>query len=107
MHFILFYDVVDGFVDKRVQYRSLHLDHVRKAYERGELVLGGALEEPVDGAVLVFNVLSRETVERFAETDPYVINGLVTQWRVRKWMTVIGEGSTPPQMLQEDEVNRY
>ena len=107
MHFILFYDVVDGFVDKRVQYRSLHLDHVRKAYERGELVLGGALAEPVDGAVLVFNVLSRETVERFAETDPYVINGLVTQWQVRKWMTVIGEGSTPPQMLQEDEVNRY
>jgi uncharacterized protein YciI len=107
MHFILFYDVVDGFVDKRVQYRSLHLDHVRKAYEREELVLGGALAEPVDGAVLVFNVLSRETVERFAETDPYVINGLVTQWRVRKWMTVIGEGSTPPQMLQEDEVNRY
>jgi uncharacterized protein YciI len=58
---------------------------VRKAYERGELVLGGALVEPVDGAVLV---LSRETVERFAETDPYVINGLVTQWRGRKWMTV-------------------
>jgi hypothetical protein len=98
MHFILFYDVVDGFVDKRVQYRGLHLDHVRKAHERGELVLGGALAEPVDGAVLVFSVLSRETVERFAETDPYVINGLVTQWRVRKWMTVIGEGSTPPQM---------
>ena len=107
MHFILFYDVVDGFVDKRVQYRSLHLDHVRKAYERGELLLGGALAEPVDGAVLVFNVLSRDSVERFAETDPYVINGLVTQWRVRKWMTVIGEGSTPPQMLQEDEEKRY
>jgi len=95
MHYILFYDVVDGF-DKRVQYRSLHLDHVRKAYERGELVLGGALAEPVDGAVLVFNVSSRKTLEDFAETDPYVIHGLVTRWRVRKWMTVVGEGPTPP-----------
>ena len=81
---------------KRVQYRSLHLDHVRKAYERGELVLGGALVEPADGAVLVFNVSSRKIVGHFAETDPYVIHVLVTQWRVRKWTTVVGEGSTPP-----------
>ena len=96
MHYILFYDVVDGFVDKRVQYRSLHLDHVRKAHERGELVLAGALADPVDGAVLVFNGSSRETVETFARTDPYVTHGLVTRWWVRKWMTVIGEGATPP-----------
>ncbi len=96
MHYILFYEVVDGFIDKRVQYRSLHLDHVSKAHKQGELVLGGALAEPVDGAVLVFNGTSRRIVEDFAETDPYVIHGLVTQWHIRKWMTVVGEGSTPP-----------
>jgi len=27
----------------------------------------------------------------FAKADPYVKNGLVKSWRVRKWATVIGE----------------
>jgi uncharacterized protein YciI len=44
----------------------------------------------------VFNVSSPKIVGHFAETDPYVIHVLVTQWRVRKWTTVVGEGSTPP-----------
>jgi uncharacterized protein YciI len=97
MHFILFYDVVADYVARRAQFRSLHLEHVRRAHERGELVLAGALADPPDGAVLVFNGPTPDSAEAFAKADPYVTNGLVTAWRVRKWMTVIGEGSTPPQ----------
>ncbi len=96
MHYILFYDVIDDFINKRAQFRDLHLEHARKAYERRELVLAGALAEPVDVAVLVFNGSSLEAVEAFAKADPYVLNGLVTSWRVRKWMTVVGEGATMP-----------
>jgi uncharacterized protein len=92
MHTILFYDVVDDYVDRRAQFRELHLNHARAAFDRGELVLGGALADPVDGAVLVFRGPSSEAAERFAQSDPYVLNGLVKQWRVRKWNTVIGEG---------------
>jgi len=94
MHYILFYDVIDDYVEKRAQFRELHLKHARAAYDRGELVLGGALAEPVDGAVLVFRGESAEVVEQFAKSDPYVLNGLVKQWRVRKWNTVIGNGAT-------------
>jgi uncharacterized protein YciI len=96
MHYILFYDVVDDYLEKRAQFRELHLKHARVAYDRGELVLGGALAEPVDGAVLVFRGDAAETVERFAKSDPYVLNGLVKQWRVRKWNTVIGDGANLP-----------
>ena len=96
MHYILFYDVIDDYVEKRAQFRELHLKHARAAYDRGELVLGGALAEPVDGAVLVFRGESAEVVEQFAKSDPYVLNGLVKQWRVRKWNTVIGNGATVP-----------
>ena len=96
MHYILFYDVIDDYVEKRAQFRELHLKHARAAYDRGELVLGGALAEPVDGAVLVFRGESAEAVEQFAKSDPYVLNGLVKQWRVRKWNTVIGNGATVP-----------
>src|SRR6185312_3546436 len=94
MHIILFYDVVDDYVERRAQFRELHLKHARAAFDRGELLLGGALADPVDGAVLVFRGASSEAVEHFAQTDPYVVNGLVKQWRVRKWNTVIGEGAS-------------
>ena len=93
MHYILFYDVVDDYVEKRAQFRAAHLKLAGEAHERGEIVLGGALADPVDGAVLVFRGESPEVAEAFAKADPYVINGLVKGWRVRKWTTVIGEGS--------------
>jgi uncharacterized protein YciI len=96
VHYLLFYGVVDDFVTKRVKVRQLHLEHVRSAYERGDLMLAGALAEPSDGAVLLFRGPNSRSAECFAKSDPYVTNGLVSSWRVRKWMTVIGEGSDPP-----------
>lgn len=94
MHYILFYDVVDDYVERRTQFRELHLKHARAAYDRGELVLAGALADPVDGAVLVFRGNSADVAEHFAKSDPYVLNGLIKQWRVRKWTTVIGDGAS-------------
>ncbi|MBN9123031.1 MAG: hypothetical protein J0I06_28485, partial [Planctomycetes bacterium] len=64
--------------------------------DRGELLLAGALDDPIDGAVLLFDCDSPAAVEAFAADDPYVVNGLVTRWRVRAWTTVIGEGATNP-----------
>ena len=96
MHFLLYYDVVDNFVDRRTSFRSLHLGLVQAAVERGELVLAGALADPADGAVLVFRGPTAEAAEAFAKADPYVTNGLVTKWRVRKWMTVVGDGAEAP-----------
>ena len=94
MHYILFYDVVDDYVEKRTAFREAHLKHVGRAHDRGEIVLAGALEDPVDGAVLVFRGESPDAAEAFAKADPYVLNGLVKVWRVRKWTTVIGDGSS-------------
>ncbi|MFL5382249.1 MAG: YciI-like protein [Longimicrobiaceae bacterium] len=91
MHYLLFYDVVPDYVERRSEFRGLHLRHARAAYERGELVLAGALADPVDGAVLLFRGSSPAVAEAFAEADPYVRNGLVTAWRVREWTTVVGD----------------
>jgi uncharacterized protein len=46
--------------------------------------------------VLVFRGPSSQPAESFAYADPYVRNGLVKSWRVRKWNTVIGDGATFP-----------
>lgn len=90
MYYLLLYDVVPEYVERRAAFREAHLALARAAQERGELVLAGALHDPVDGAALLFKTDDPAVVERFAESDPYVLNGLVTKWRVRPWMVVIG-----------------
>ena len=90
MHYLLIYDVVDDYVQRRAAFRQEHLGLARAAVDRGALVLGGALANPADGAVLLFRGESPAAAEAFARADPYVKNGLVTRWRVREWTTVIG-----------------
>lgn len=93
-HFLLFYEVVDNYAEKRVPFRKLHLQHALDAKARGELVLAGALADPADGAVLMFQGESGAAAEAFARNDPYVKNGLVTSWKVREWTTVVGDAAT-------------
>jgi uncharacterized protein len=95
-HFLLFYDVADDYVARRATFRDAHLEKAWDAQQRGELVLGGALANPVDGAVLLFHAASPDVVEAFARSDPYVLNGLVKQWRVREWNTVAGKDAVTP-----------
>jgi uncharacterized protein len=96
MHFLLFYETAPDYLERRGQFRTKHLAHAWKAAERGELLLAGALADPVDGAVLLFQCESASLVEAFAEQDPYVLSGVVTGWRVRPWTTVVGENAATP-----------
>ena len=96
MHFLLFYDVVDDYVDRRAPFRAMHLSLIQKAHDRGELVMAGALADPPDGALLVFRGPCSGHAEAFAKADPYVLNGLVKRWRVRPWNTVVGDGAQLP-----------
>jgi uncharacterized protein YciI len=96
MHYLLFYDVDDGYVERRRTLRNAHLEHVQRALDRGELVLGGALADPVDQAVILFRGASPEVARSFAAADPYVLNGLVKKWYVREWTTVVGDLAEAP-----------
>ena len=96
MHYLLMYDVVPDYVERRAAFRDEHLSLAWDAHARGELVLGGALDDPVDGAVLLFSGESPAAAEAFAARDPYVRHGLVTRWRVRTWRTVAGATASTP-----------
>jgi hypothetical protein len=96
MHYLLFYEVTDDYLTRRTEFRNAHLELAWKAVERGELVLGGALADPVDGVVILFKGDSPEVAENFARADPYVLNGIVKRWHVRKWTTVAGETCSTP-----------
>lgn len=96
MHYLLFYEAGEDYVGRRAEFREAHLQIAWEASERGDLVLGGALANPVDGAVLLFQGESPEVAERFARADPYVTSGLVKRWLVREWTTVVGPGAANP-----------
>jgi uncharacterized protein YciI len=95
-HFLLFYDYAPDVLERRPPFRAAHLSLAWAAAERGELLLGGAFADPVDGAVLLFRGEDRSVAEDFARGDPYVLNGLVERWHVREWTTVVGDEAATP-----------
>ena len=107
-HFVLFYDYVPDVLERRQPHRQAHLALVKDFKERGTFVMGGAMADPVDSALIVFT--DRHSAESFALEDPYVSaavasavgdrhqlavtdryvqNGIVTRHRVREWSTVV------------------
>jgi uncharacterized protein YciI len=95
-HFLLFYEFVPDYLERRAPLRNEHLKRAWEAHARGELLLAGAYSEPADGSAAMFKADSVQTVERFAREDPYVRAGLVKRWYVRQWTTVVGEGASNP-----------
>jgi hypothetical protein len=93
MHYLLIYELAPDYLERRAAFRS---DHLKLAWEADGLILGGALNDPVDRAMLLFEGDSPAAAERFASSDPYVQNGLVKRWEVRPWTTVVGRLAASP-----------
>jgi uncharacterized protein YciI len=91
VHYLLFYDAVENYEERRKPFREAHIKYARAAVARGELVLGGGLGNPAEGAVILFRGDSPAAAEKFATSDPYVLNGVIKNWRVREWTTVVGD----------------
>ena len=96
MHYLLCYDLAADYLERRGEFRDEHLKLGWEAHQRGEIIVAGALADPADMAVLMFQGDSPEVAERFAKADPYVVHGLVTGYKVRQWNTVIGEMAFSP-----------
>ena len=94
-HFLLTYRLAPDYLERRSALRDEHLALAWAAAERGELLLGGALD-PANDALLLFAAADAAPAEAFARSDPYVVSGLVTGWSVREWATVVGEGAANP-----------
>ena len=96
-HFLLIYTLAHDYLDRRPAFRAEQLALARAAATRGELLLGGAVTGPdaeaPEEAQLLFAGADAHAVEAFARADPYVANGLVIGWRVREWLTVVGQGA--------------
>ncbi|MEX2595244.1 MAG: YciI-like protein [Anditalea sp.] len=91
MYFILTYATGDDYIERRASLRNLHLALAKEYHEKGLLLMGGALADPADKAVLIFKCQDKAVVENFALKDPYVQKGVIASWEVREWTVVIGE----------------
>lgn len=88
--FVLEYHYVPDMLERRDEFRPAHLEHLRTAHERGEVVMAGALADPVDRGLLIWSVENRGRIEAFAAADPYVTGGLVVSSSIRAWNVVVG-----------------
>jgi uncharacterized protein YciI len=89
-YYLLLYDGGDDYATRRMPHREAHLALVRAAHARGEILYGGGVGDPPRGALIVFRGESPALAEQFARQDPYVVNGVVTSWRVLPWNVVVG-----------------
>jgi len=80
---ILFYKTDDNYVERRKPFRANHLGMVREGLDNGSLIMGGALANPADEAIIVFK--DKTSAETFVANDPYVKNGLIKKWEIRPW----------------------
>jgi len=95
-HFLLIYQLTPEYLPKRPEFRNEHLGLAWEFQRSGKLGLGGALAEPVDQSILLFQCETPAEIEEFVRRDPYVANGLVKSWEIRLWTTVVGDLAISP-----------
>jgi len=88
MYFILFYKTVDNYIECRAPLREDHLGLIREFHSDGRMVIPVALADPADGAILIFRGDTPDAAHEFVNRDPYVKNGLITEWSIRPWIVV-------------------
>jgi len=98
------YKYVEDILERRGPFRAAHIAGLQRMADEGKCLLGGAFNDPADGAVVFFDAdkCSKRDVEDFAnvrlsltlphslQADPYVTNDLVPEWSVSEYMAVVG-----------------
>lgn len=95
-HYLVFLEFNDTFRARRAEFRKEHLEKAWAAVDRGELLLAGALTDPMDSGLFFFKGNGPEVAENFVAEDPYINNGLVSHWRIREWATTVGHDAASP-----------
>ena len=83
MKIVMFYDLAaDGFAKVQANFPA-HAARLQEFHKRGTLLMAGPLGSPPEGAMGIFT--SREAAEEFVKGDPFVLNGVVSKWRLVEW----------------------
>ena len=83
MKYVLYYQSAPDVLEKVPIHGPAHRAYWREFLTDGSLLMIGPFANPKEGAMGIFT--TREAAESFAENDPFVVNGVVTNWLVREW----------------------
>lgn len=85
---VLIYRYGPDILERRGPHREQHLKRIEALRAAGSLVVAGAYGDPPAGAIIGIRNLTREEVQAWADTDPYVTAGLVLERSVETWRLV-------------------
>lgn len=88
--FLVTYSYVPDMVERRQPHRSEHLAYLKEAFEKGQIIMAGAVTDPVDGGLLIMRADESSELLAFAANDPYAKAGLLRGVTVREWTVVLG-----------------
>ena len=84
-------------LEKRGPHREKHLGLAQEMANQGKCLAGGPVgpvpTEVPTGALFIFD--DEGTAKLFAEKDPYVAAGLVTNYSIEEWNVVITKKDKP------------
>lgn len=84
-HYLLLYEYVEDMAERRTAHRDAHLEALGAEREAGHVPFAGAFD-PATGAAIVWRGVDPEQIEAFVARDPYNQAGLITSWRVERWL---------------------
>jgi len=83
IRYVVFYE--SGDLSLAQEHFPAHRARYTEFMDRGVLLSLGPFTDR-SGSIAVFT--TREAAEEFASGDPFVVNGVVSDWRVREWREV-------------------
>lgn len=90
MFYLLRYHYVDDMATLRQPHRAAHLSRLWEEADAGRVTLAGVAGDEGREAIIVWDVEEPSVVSAFAESDPYMVAGLITSYDVVPWRTVVG-----------------
>jgi uncharacterized protein YciI len=84
---VLFYTSADDVLAKAPEHYPAHSARCDEFHARGSLLMVGTFGDPQrEGSMAIFT--TREAAQEFVSEDPFVLNGVVSRWRIREWNEV-------------------
>ena len=88
MKYVLFYETADGGIANAPVLFPAHKVRLDKFHGRGTLLMVGTFADAQhDGSMAIFT--TRDAAEEFARDDPFIVNGVVSSWRVLEWNEIL------------------
>ncbi len=87
MKVLMFYEIAPDGMAKAIQHFPAHRARLDDFNSRGVLLMAGPYGNPPVGAIGVFT--TREAAEEFVTDDPFVVHGVVAQYRFHEWNEVL------------------